>query len=341
MKENKYSVKELKKITNQIVEEQKQEHGIEVNAFPVTLIEYYTDYVFKGKFSLQRVLNNFHYPYKLMGVYSNGNIIIFLNKTESVKKVDFSKGILEFLNTVYHELRHGIQKQDPSISYERYVFFLERYLRAARVKEFDYSTMHDEFLAEIDADLYGIRNASEYLQKWEPEIYEEKKDYIDRLEKKYLLNYNTYDASRTYDLAVTVMRNKYKKEGASCETIFMNEDGTFKSIQSILDDPILYTVDEKIVAFVMSSRTFLREIDFTELSYKDLKALNKILNYTKTIYNNQLNHLEEALKNKTIGEHLYSTKKDNIINNINHINYYIDKINLYIGISLYTGEKKK
>lgn len=339
MGKSKYNVKELKRITNKIVEEQKDIHGIDVNAFPVTFIEYYTDYVFKGKFSLNRI-SDYIYPLNLMGFYGKGDIVIFLNRVEKIKKIDFSKGVVEFLDTVYHELRHSIQKSALDISYEKYIFFLEKHLMIERVKEFDYLTNHDEFLIEIDANLYGIRNASEYLKKYEPEMYEEKKEYMERLEKKYIFDYNMYDASRTFDLAVTVMRNQYRKDGISCETIFMNENGTFKSIKDILDNPLLNTIDKRVVALIMSSETFLKEADFSELTYDYLKLFSLILKYTKSVYINQLNYLDQALQEGIINKDLYKIKKDDIINNINIMDYYIDRINLYMDVAFHIEKRK-
>ena len=171
-------------------------------------------------------------------------------------------------------------------------------------------------------------------------MYKEKKEYMERLEKKYIFDYNMYDASRTFDLAVTVMRNQYKKDGISCETIFMNENGTFKSIKDILDNPLLNTIDKRVVALIMSSKTFLKEADFSELTYDYLKSFSLILNYTKSVYINQLNYLDQALQEGIINKDLYKIKKDDIINNINIMDYYIDKINLYMDAAFHIEKRK-
>lgn len=49
------SVKELKRLANEIVNEESRKYNLNVNAFPVTFIEYYTDYIFDDKFSLKKL----------------------------------------------------------------------------------------------------------------------------------------------------------------------------------------------------------------------------------------------------------------------------------------------
>ena len=45
------SVKELKRLANEIVNEESRKYNLNVNVFPVTFIEYYTDYIFRMYYS--------------------------------------------------------------------------------------------------------------------------------------------------------------------------------------------------------------------------------------------------------------------------------------------------
>ena len=52
MNDNKLSIREMKEITNKIILEEEERTGIKLQVFPLTFIEYYNDFIFKGKFNL-------------------------------------------------------------------------------------------------------------------------------------------------------------------------------------------------------------------------------------------------------------------------------------------------
>ena len=140
-------------------------------------------------------------------------------------------------------------------------------------------------------------------------------------------NYYMYDASMVFDLAVPIVRKYFCNE-----TIFMLDNGNFKRIRDILSCPEFDALDERIVAAVMSSRTFLKEVDFGCLSFNELKALSLIVNYTNTIYNNQLKYLDKSLSEKRISNKLYSNKRNMILKRIEGLKPYLENIDLYMKI---------
>ena len=52
MSNNSLSFAEMKKIANEIFLEEEKRTGIKLKVYPLTFIEYYNDFIFKGKFNL-------------------------------------------------------------------------------------------------------------------------------------------------------------------------------------------------------------------------------------------------------------------------------------------------
>lgn len=336
------SVKELKKIANDIIDEEAKKNNLKIKAYPVTLIEYYTDFVFKDNFSLQRFNDFSGYPFNSVGFHDEGNIIIFVNKIkrEKVVKGNSSLLLLALLSTVYHEIRHNLQEKYDKSSYEDFLVSLERLLRSGKVREFNYEKNHDEFSYEIGADLYGIRRTKEYLINKYPEIYDEVKRNIENIEKYCLINYYMYDASYIYDLVIPIIRDKLRNGNYSKNYIVLNNDGSFSSVREMFDNSQFNDLDIRIRAAIMSSRTYLKELDYGELSYDELEYLNEMVNYTNTIYDNQLNYLEKIAGKGVISDNEILSKKQGVIKRKKELEFYIDKIGLYMSIAKIIDEKK-
>ncbi len=337
---DKLTIKELKQIVNEILDDEAKTNNLKVNAFPVTFIEYYTDFLFKGKFSLQRVVNYASFPFNSLGFHSNGNIVILINSIKKIVKGDPPMVVFELLNVVYHELRHNFQKHYDNHSYEKFLSSLEEFLRLNKSGEFNYKSNHDDFSFEIGAHLYGIRRAKEYLINKYPEIYEEAKDYIDYMEEYYLLDYYMYDASNIFDLAIPIIREELKNGIISGNYIYINSDGSFRSIRDMIDNSIFMNLDIRIRSAITSSRTFLKELDYGQLSYDELKFLYDMVNYTNTIYDNQLSYLKKLIGKRMFSNNSIVSKMNSIIDKKKELAFYIDKIGLYMSVARVIEDKK-
>lgn len=339
------SVKELKRLANEIVNEESRKYNLNVNVFPVTFIEYYTDYIFDDKFSLKKLNAMSDYVYIRLkkwpfAFYRNKDIVIILNKIKKYEKIDSFNSIFFLVFVIYHELRHNMQDYNAEFSYEYFLSGLEGYLKLGDYSEMNYKRDHDDFSNEIGANLYGIQRAKDYLINKYPEIYELEKKHIEWREKNYIFNYFMYDASRVFDLAVPIIRSRIKT-GIICEeTLFMDRYGNFKSIRKIFCNPVYNNLDKRIVASVMSSKIFLRELDYENLSYDELKVLSDMVNYTNTIYDNQLMYLEEIAGKGAISDSKVLSKKQGIIKRKKELEFYIDKIGLYMSIARIVDKKK-
>ena len=308
---------QMKKIAQEIFEEESQKYGLDDSFFPLTFIEYYSNFIKTGNFNLIRtggVIRPFH-----VGGINNitkGTIIIFLSHVKKIKKIE--KRYYRLATFCYHELRHSMQAKFDEFSYEGFLFDISNFARVSL--PMDYSFEHDIYSYEIGAYLYGIRRAKDFLKNKYPSLYEKEKDDIEKEEKKYLEKYMLYDAADTFDIALSSIRNKRmsleinKKVHYPLFDIFLKEDGSFRKISEMISDERFATLDYRIVAAVLSSKTFLRETNIEDLSLECLEVLNKALSYTNKVYQNQERFLEEhkitkGMSNiKNLLKHLESQK---------------------------------
>ena len=287
------SIKEMKKIVYDVVLEELSNSDLKFNIFPITFVEYYNDYIFKGKFSLIR-----KFSYSLIPIVNRnasgfndlgGNAVIFLNRVNKVKKVE--NKIFRLLNICYHELRHSEQQMFDVNSYDKFMNDIEEFIQ--QFNSNDYRLLHDKYSYEIGANLYCVNKSSEYLKKKYPDLYEKEKEDIIKLQKEYYLDYATYDASDVFDRFLKTIRFKDFRYGVNGDInpilgIFLDEDNNFRRFDRIVNNKKFNSVDKRIVAAIFSSDTFLNEVDLDLLTLNELNILYDSLSYMDTIYKNQV-----------------------------------------------------
>jgi len=316
-KEKELTIKEMKKIAHEILEEETKKSNIKINMFPITFIEYYNSYVFKEKCKLTTLADYLTLPLRAGGFNDlKGNIIIFIEYINKRKRLE-SK-LFRLAEICYHEARHSIQQEFDIYSYDGFLYGLDEYIQSEST--IDYKLEHDKYSFEIGANIYAITKAKDYLLKKYPNLYEKHQDEIDKLEKRYYYDYITYDAVDTIERFIEITKwkmqihNANKIEGLEKVSpileIFLNDDLTFKKITEIIENQIFKTLDKRIIYAFLSSKSFLESIKIEELSNEELNLITEALKYTNTIYQNQQTKIEEYKKQKviTIKEYL-STQK--------------------------------
>ena len=314
MSNNSLSFVEMKEIANEIFLEEEKRTGIKLKVYPLTFIEYYNEFIFKGKFSLTKKSSYALMPILSLGFNDfNNNLVIFLERIKKCEKVDGSPFLLA--KVCYHEFRHSEQKTFNPNNYERFVNDLEMLIKKCGFYGlFDYYLEHDKYSFEIGANLYGLEKAKEFLKRTRPEIYEQEKENIEKRENKVYIDYYTYDAADVFNRFIEKYRslrqminrgelsiNEKKYDPQSINPvlkIFIEENGGFKKIADIINNEEFKKIDKRIIAAVFSSKSFLEDIKIEELTVDELALLYKYLEYTNTIYNNQSVMLKKLTDNK-------------------------------------------
>lgn len=335
------SVKEMKKIVHQIIEEEEKEWGVKLNIFPFTIIEYYTNDIFKEKLKLTNSIHYIKAPFINSGINDGkGNAIIFLNSYKSYKKIE--KRLFHLLLTCYHEYRHSIQEEFEYYNYDGALDELECFLRYMIAG--DYSNYYNTYSTEIGAHLYAARKAKSYMIKNYPELYEKHKKEIDDYEEKHIFYYMTYDASDLIDRVIQGLNNynNNKDNKITFEEIpyvleiFLNYNLKFRTIKEIKKNADNNFLDKKILYAFLSSNSFLENIDLEKLDNEELQLLNEALEYTCTLYSNQYRYIEKNKKD-TIE---YLKSKKSIVRKISKIEEILDrKLESFFGST--RSEKKR
>lgn len=247
-----------------------------------------------------------------------GNVVILLKSSGKLKKID--DNLFEFVMTCYHEARHIAQDKLSKNSYEFFLAVIEDEVRK-RQSDINYYLLHDDFSYEIGANLYGIEKTKEYLKKRYPYIYEKEKEKIQVLENKYTFEYLTYNATYNFDrfyqkINKAILNNCIRFENILEKfkpfKIFFNEDGSFKTITEIIQNENTFKIDSRIVSTIISSKSFIETVNLKSLTKEELEFINKHLNYTNSVYNNQLVTMKKYKNQKGIDLSNYLKKIKNI-----------------------------
>ncbi|MBQ2872390.1 MAG: hypothetical protein IJE89_00100 [Bacilli bacterium] len=306
---------EIKKIANEICEEEKKQYGLETNIYPITIIEYYKESLFDKKYKLIRKLEDIMLPIITSGFQSSKShmVVIFVNSIKKILRIE--QQYFTLVETCYHEMHHEFQKTIDKYSYEGFIYDIDSFIRNYDDK--DYATNGKQYSFEIGAYLYGISKAKEYMKKKFPILYEKDKENIKKSQKKHYFNYVMYDASDRFEKAIQLVKKILKKNNENkieniekispIFEVFLNSDMSFKKINEIIRNEKFNELDKRIIYAILSSKTFLESVNLDELSAEELTIISSALEYTDLLYRKQLHYLsqQEDISSKEI----YNEKK--------------------------------
>ena len=334
---NKKYIEETKKILRHAIGEEKENLVLDVNFFPVTIIEFYTGHIAKFLKSKQSISSKYYLvtlPRYASGVNINedeldeNNIFLFLKRSRTIKKND--RNLYTLLHTCYHELWHSVQLGFDEYSYEGFLRGIDLCLQNISYR--DYLVEHPKYSFEIGANLYAVTKVKEYIQKYYPEIYEKEKDYIDKKEQQVKFYYQTYDLSDNIEIFIKELKKiMYRRLAEGIDDlyeispvlpIFLNDNMTFKKIYNILDDEKFKILDKRIIYAFFSNITFLESVDFDELTDEELNIIKESLEYTSKLYQNQLKILENEKKVNLLN---FLEMEKNILKKYKVLNYYLKR----------------
>ena len=359
------NIKEMKEVIYGIIEEEKKRYQIDINASPITIVEYYKTTILQKNLKLTTpvsTLVNLVAPINSLGWYNykEKNIVIILNHYQEKEN---STSLADLIRTGYHEARHRYQDQVTmkKNQYESFLMNIEHIILQSHLGYYYYKNNHDSFMLEIDANIDSIDKTIEYLKKY-PEIYKEFQEYLEEKQKKYQNDYLVYNPRKIFEILNKLIKNNPDKilNKYSTLSMFYNSDGTFKSISTILNNSNLNSVDKRIINIVLSSEAFLNQLDLENLNENEREYMINILkntyqeeikrqqneqSYSKNLKKLKLELLEkkgllETVKylNRTLNKLLYQPieKKDTLKNKA-----YYGKIESMLSESVVENKRKR
>ena len=310
--EEKISIEEMKKIAREITESESKKYGIDINVRPVAFADIVNpDFFTNRSYTLDKRIGDFYNHSSLftmgyVNYFEKGTTVVFVDKVLNRLEAQRIGSIFALARTCYHEVRHWVQQTFDRYSYDRFLSDIEHFYRRTG-GNIDYKKHHDSYSFEIGANLYGIRMASEYLKKYNLEVYEKYKDKIGRVEQKYEEDYKMYNASYTIDRVLPriraasafgdneIIKHDFIKDTSPVLGIFLNGDGSFKKPSEVMNDEKYQDLDKRIVYAMFSSLSFLNDLEHMDnLSLEEVSIVNEAIDYTSELCRRQMVSLDES-----------------------------------------------
>ena len=294
---------EAKFLCDYILQKEIKNNNLNVKPYTFGVISYYNQEYFKSKirtnsfvlkhpdFSLKEKIKNFisATKYSLLpsykGIYSDSDnsIVIFIDNLIVLPKMKIN--IIDLLKTTYHEIYHAIDFKNKTESfdfnnYDKFSCDLERFLsKHYTAMPFKYLFNHDSFMIEILANKYGIEKTIQYIKE-NPLNYTYDINRLSKLKNKYDKQYNNYNLSKYLDIIIKNYKDvkKCKDFDDTIFTIFINEDGTIKSLNEVLVDPKVKEIDKKIFSAFLNTPTLKKSFNITEEIKEKIDSILNIKN---------------------------------------------------------------
>ena len=294
IKNNELSKKELKQIAEEAIDEIEKKEKLTSKRIwhPISYVEYYNSDFFKQTIKLYSIRQRIKIatePLKLLGVnhsYEDTNdeeIFIFLDKFTISKRIkkNTPHQLVDLLNTIHHEFRHSHQreKQASYNLFERlFISEIETYIMDKDRSH--YQNNHDEYLMEIDADLFSVKQTEEFLKKY-PEIYDKEKNYMDGVKNFYQFEKINYDSDKIWEKFYQLYKvNTENTENNEIINIFINKNTKeYNSIRDICNNKNISLLDEKTFCRILSSKSFLEQINIENLEETEIEILRRTIKY--------------------------------------------------------------
>lgn len=296
--QKKLTVKDMKEIVNQIITTEEIKENITIQKNPITFIEWLQHDSFKKKIKLYKGINKLtliKQPFDIFGIYEEDEreLFIYLNKFKKIKKLNNNNLIISLLAVTYHEFGHAIQYEkhkfatDKKIDQKFYISFFSfiqqlEDLIIDKDKFFYEISYCGKFLLEIDANLYAFTKIKELLQVNNPKLYEEYKELIEEKITEYTYEFDNFDFNFIFEKSYEIYKTnicQYQNKIKIFQLIFNDNSSEFKSITNIINDGTNSFVDKKIIYSIITSKLFLKQLDFSNLEDEEITVLIEALKY--------------------------------------------------------------
>lgn len=345
---NGLKTEELKQIIEEITEEEQKEVFPEkLKVHPIFLHEYYKIDKVKTRWKLvdfKEKISIIRNSLRTLGLnFKNDNeiyIILTILFKETIKKRIDTKNphqLVELITTVYHEIGHSRQR----IKTENYSYYeqmlinpIEDYIKNNNGAH--YGKNHDDYLSEIDADIYGITKSEQFLKQ--NNLYEEEKDYIKGLKAEYYLRKKNYDFDEIFEEFYKIYKSKAIKQRGKINNnlpletfidIFFEKDtANFKSIIDICRNKNFDTLDKEMFCRVLTSRPFIEQLNFKEITREEISFMIEIIKYIFEQEENKRRYNESLEKKNLVNEYLLQRATSRNIEKMNQLKYILSELQL-------------
>lgn len=284
-------VKQKKDIIDSILKKEIEENNLDIKYYSLYRINYYNSDSFKSE--QKKLINkidkklNIIFPFKANARFDNvrNEIIIFLDKICIIPGI--SRSLISLLKTAYHELFHAIQQKEmknlTNISYDLFASICDDIIlvhpKFNNLNNYDNPEYHDSLMAEILANLYGVKKTKEYLKNNNIVCKPYEIEQLEEESNLYKSQYINYDLTKRLNLIIS----EYKKgikigflKKAIFE-LFLNDDASVKNINIIFSNNKVLELDPKILIALIKTDVLKKAINETALTEETSYIINELL----------------------------------------------------------------
>ena len=315
----------LEEISLKIIHEEFKEKDLVGTFTPTSMKKYYQKILSTKKDSLLKKISYLTMPLNCPGFYieKDQEITVFISYFQHQKTPEEHLATLIF--TCFHEARHLYQsKKIPPTTLVNYLSIIEQKIRLIDIED-DYQFNHDAYSYEIGANLYGISKTKKYMQKNYPNEYQKLQSSLEKLEKKYTIDYFNYDAIDTINRYILLSRKsnkekiKNKNDLDPISKIFLNNDYSCKKIKDIIQNKEFSSLEKELIYSFIATDEFLKSISTNTLTNEEITLLINSLTYALTLYQNQRITLKKYQLEKEIPKNFLTQKIIKIYQELNNI----------------------
>ena len=329
MKLNKatFDIQDLKHLLKETFDFDYEKHKGKVKLFPLTILEWYKSDILKRQMCLNNSRINIserYKPFQAVGIYfqSQKSIAIFFQRSEISSLLEYTRFtlkelILYYIVVLFHELEHHYQydyryitRKTTEINLFDFTYDIEHLVVGNNWEH--YQAHHDEYWVEIDANLYSVERAYDFL-KSKGLITKKIEKNLRKYKNKYLFASNNYDIHYFFHELHNIVRDGSKVDINNYWYLWLlyENNGQFNSIDDIIYCADKLGIDEEVLKYLFSSKDFLESLDFGSLSLENKQVIMNAIEYALEIEINRYKKNREFLQNRriTLKQDLIASKK--------------------------------
>lgn len=282
MKNQNFTVEELKLITNYAVNEVAKKENIVVDFKPLTTKEYFESDFFYEQLKVAKgykKIDLFLAPYKKYAFCFRNTIIVFVDRfnTEDIHKKNYN--LVDILFSAFHELAHVIQreKSDKFGAYENFILCMEDLLIKSNYMH--YIKFFDKYWIEAYADLYAINRVEEFISNY-PSHHYKNRNYINRVRDDKILTFGTYDFNYIFGKFHKLREKEIFLNSSNPISKYLYEKDSDKFVDiSKIKKVFEQSKDNLILYLILSSDVFLKQLNFNTLTEDEIDLLIKAVSF--------------------------------------------------------------
>ena len=359
--EKKFTIKELKALLREAYDYDECRHRGKVAFSPVTMVEWRESDVYKKELVLRQgdgtMLENL--ASKHAGAYYHGYKRIFgflelWQVNENIKKYweNIGESLAWYVMMVFHELYHFYdhEKRDAIsnglASFDTFIYDIQQFMKRY-VQNFTRKEYHNKYLFEIEATIYGINRAREFLES-KGLLTVEGARLLTNYENEQMFLLNNVDIHDYFHKVHSIMH-----ENANISTPFLDlfygdkittynwehgklvEMREYRDVGEILELAAEKNVDETILLYFFSSKDFLDDESrsiFCTFRYRPV--IMRAIEYSLQIEHNRRKKNEVFLQNKQITLQQYQKADARICSKIAYLTDKKESLNIYMSPAL-------